>query len=372
VDPARLDRDSRTSTPTRKTLGPTTKINDGVTFRLIPGVDLQVSIHGPTNTPRFGVVGPIRARALLHRLAGKQAAGSTHGRVSPITPISVSDADREKAGIPPSATKYCFAYPLDCLRSDFDTIMASVVGSADHREADEAILMFFLLGGFIYFDDEPEEGAPAPAPAAASVRLSWNNPPSGGAGVKLTRPADGPPRIIAVNALSLSAAATAELFFDGPYAAPLDAVEALQRDGRMCRVTIGRLLYSGIAEFAWVNPKETPGGASLSASVDDYPNGAYVYKMSDERAEPFFYALRPQGKGSGVRPQVSSDVPHAAAIHSAFGDMINSYSVRHHAPPPPDPPTPTRCAPRAGRHSLLSSPLRRSARWHMLCARPRT
>ena len=181
-------------------------------------------------------------------------------------PLSIPEAVRTKHGIPPSATHYSFSYPLDGLRDDFDTIMSSIVGSSAHDEMEDDILMLLLLGGFVYFafDQAASADASAAAPAAAFGSRSGDVP-----------------RVVCVNALSLSSSAPVAFYFDGPNAAPPAAVNAMRQAGRLCPVTIGRLVQAGLSEFAWVNPKEQPGGHALASSVDNYQNGAFVYTMRD-------------------------------------------------------------------------------------------
>ena len=292
------------SSQERASHGAAVTIADGFSFHVLPAVAVQINVRMTTEnallTTRFQVTGPYRAKAMLHRIVSESAEGDgPHGRLSPIVPISVRDADRAKAGIPPSATHYSFAYPLDCLRDDFDTIMASVIGSAGHDPGDEGILMFFLLGGYVYF----------------------------------TCSHGSPPRLVAVNAISLSpgdgtSSAGESLFFDGPYAAPMEAVRALRRDDRLCGVTVDGLRKAGISDFAWINPKERPGGHALSESVENYPNGAFIYTMRDEGLTSFYYALRPRGKGSVVADaHATSNVSDALALHAAFTEMISTYSL---------------------------------------------
>ena len=284
---------SASSTP----LGSAAAITEGFAFRLLPNCGVQLHVEDGT---RYAIAGPTRARAILHRIAGR-VSNATHGRLSPITPVNViSHADRVKSGIPENATHYSFAYPLDCLRDDFDTLMHAMVGSTEQNNDDEAVLMFFLLGGFVYFA----------ADAAGNSSAA-------------------PGRIIAVNALSLSSKAPAELFFDGPYAAPEPVVKALEREDRMSRVTIGRLKKAGIHEFAWVYQNEKPGGHALSSDPNANPHGCYVYTTKNAEHAPFYYALRPRRveKGEPRRFSFSSEqVPEAHNIHHAFTDMIGAYS----------------------------------------------
>ena len=279
-------------------------IANGFSYHVLPAVgvelNVQMSTENKVRTTRFQVAGPYRAKAMLHRIVSESAKGDgPHGRLSPLVPISIRDEDRAKAGIPPSATHYSFAYPLDCLRDDFDTTMASVIGSAGHDPGDEGILMFFLLGGHVHFN------------------CSHGSPP----------------QLVSVNALSLSpgdgtSSADASLFFDGPYEAPMEAVRALRRDGRLCGVTVDGLRKAGIADFAWINPKEQPGGHALSESVEHYSNGAFIYTMRDEALKSFYYALRPQGEGSVVADaHATSNVSDALTLHAAFTEMFSTYSL---------------------------------------------
>lgn len=265
---------------------------------------------------RFRVDGPPRATAILNRVIHPS---DVHGRLSPITPLSLAASARAKVGIPTEATHYCFAYPLDCLRSDFDSLLLSFVGAADHTPEDEAVLMFFLVGGFCYFSIDA---------------LS----------------AGGAPRLLAVNALSLkeeAAGGGAELRFEGPYTAPAEAAAALSAAGRMANVSIARLLDAGISSFAWINPGEDPGGVSLGVPA---PHGAFIYRRelrSDLRqltntAPPaqtpsqqvFYYVLRPNpSRGEDGQPATSSsgEAAHvasdAAAIDGVFVKMIDAFSV---------------------------------------------
>lgn len=94
---------------------------------------------------------------------------------------------------------------------------------------------FYLLGGFVYFDGEPgKDGAM--------------------------------PHIVAINALSLSGHAPGELFFDGPYAAPPEAVNAMRRTNRLCRVTVERLKRAGIAECTQAKGRTAATATHLQAA----------------------------------------------------------------------------------------------------------
>ena len=205
----------------------------------------QCAVQLEVGDRRFSVVGPDRAANLLHRVADKLATPRggviSHGQHSPISPLSIPVPKRDALGIPRAATHYCFAYPLDCLKGDYDNIVNQVVGSADTSDGDEALVMLFLLGGFVYlaYDD---------APSGASRASGGGGQPSA------------PPRVLSVSALTFSQTASASLSFSGPYAVSEEAVGSLTQQGRMCDVIIGRLLKAGVRQFAWVNPQERPSG----------------------------------------------------------------------------------------------------------------
>jgi hypothetical protein len=280
-------------------------IPDRLRFHLVPSCAIQLEV----GDRRFTVVGPDRAANLLHRVADKGATprgegGSSHGRHSPISRLSIPVQKRDALGIPRAATHYCFACPLDCLKGDYDTIVNQIVGSADHSESDEALVMLFLLGGFIYlaYDDSPNHASQTDG--------------DGGGGMPPV-----PPRVLSVSALTFSTTASAILSFSGPYAVSAEAVDALTQQGRMCDVIVGRLLRDGVRQFAWVNPQERPGGHALSESSErQHENGAYVYTSSSGN---FYYALRPLDNSKVL----VSDVPNALQIHEAFKDLITTYST---------------------------------------------
>jgi hypothetical protein len=295
----------------------------GISFHLLvdTAVDLSVSFDPNTLQPKFAVKGPRRAKALLSRFAvdgSADGAGQiSHGRLSPITPLSIPDDAKEKAGIPAAATHYAFAYPLDCLRReyDFDTLVASFFGAADHVESDESVLMFYLLGGFCYFrlDKQEADGAFSSSVAA-------------------------PAQLVRVNSLCLTTSGEGTLRFDGPFVAADGAAKALQKEGRLCRITISRLRQAGIGGFAWVNQNEDPGGVALWEH--EIPYGAFLYLMEGEGVrEPVFYVLRSgedendsssAAAAHGGAPSLHhhrSETPFAVGIQTAFAEMISKYAA---------------------------------------------
>ena len=271
---------------------------DGFSFFLTVDTSVQVK---PAGKDRFRVVGPPRALAILNRIAKTK---DSHGQLAPITSISILDpAARVKAGIPESASHYCFAYPLDCLRSDFDGLLKSLVSSADHTQSDEAVLMFFLLGGFCYFRIE---------------------------GVHV------PPALVAINALTLEPAGQAvvgELMFEGPFSASDEASRIVAKAGRMASMTIGNLVEVGISSFAWINPGEAPGGVSLGRPL---PHGAFLYKRTtaDGKDHAFYYVIRrdnenlaPTSEERLARLAFERNVPDGGTIQAAFTQIISAFAA---------------------------------------------
>lgn len=178
---------------------PEVRAGGGFTFCLLStDVELDCWTSG-----RFAVRGPQRVLSVLRRVSTTpdhdKMGRPSHGQLSPLTALSLPAGARAKAGIPPEATHYCFAYPLDCLRSDYDTLINSIIGSVSATDPrDEAVLLFFLLGGFCYFaHDEP----PAPQSTTISratddhrcVRATSSNPPRPPSALDRTSAASPPP-----------------------------------------------------------------------------------------------------------------------------------------------------------------------------------
>ena len=103
----------------------------------------------------YKVTGDAAAVSLLNRLSALgQSAKTIRGRLAALTPISLTAEAKKRAQIPPKASFYAFAYPLDCMAADTATLLQAVIGSVSRL--DDESFFFFLLGGFCYFDERKQ------------------------------------------------------------------------------------------------------------------------------------------------------------------------------------------------------------------------
>jgi hypothetical protein len=101
----------------------------------------------------YKVVGDKAAISLLNRLSRPgETAETIRGKLAPLSRITLVGEAKMKAGIPPRAQFFAFAYPLDCLVADTPTLLRTIIGSVSRL--DDETFFFFLLGGFCYFDKE--------------------------------------------------------------------------------------------------------------------------------------------------------------------------------------------------------------------------
>jgi len=200
----------------------------------------------------YKVVGDKAAISLLNRLSRPgETAETIRGKLAPLSRITLVGEAKMKAGIPPRAQFFAFAYPLDCLVADTPTLLRTIIGSVSRL--DDETFFFFLLGGFCYFDKELQ--------------------------------------FVKANAISLKRS-SAELTFDGPYTLRKNVAETLREANRFLPFSLGWLNTAGLQKVAWVNPSELPGGNALHETLA-YPAGAFVYARRDGSA--VFYRLVPPG-----------------------------------------------------------------------------
>ena len=181
--------------------------------------------------------------------------GEIHGGIlSPLSRITISsEEEKVKAGIPPTADYFAFAFPLPLE----ETAMQLYQPYALSSEEPPAWLDMCLVGGFVYFD----------------VRLN----------------------VVGANALSHGRATgeeeetseREEIELLGPTPAPKAVGEWLAANGRMVKITLNR--FNGFDRFAWVNPGEAPGGTPL-ASAAAVAYGAFVY-LHEHSGNCYFYRL---------------------------------------------------------------------------------
>ena len=216
---------------------------------LDPTMDLESSFISSLS---YKVVGDKAAISLLNRLSRPgETAETIRGKLAPPNRITLGGEAKMKAGIPPRAHFFAFAYPLDCLVADTPTLLRTIIGSVSRL--DDETFFFFLLGGFCYFDKELQ--------------------------------------FVQANAISLKRS-LAELTFDGPYALRKNVAETLGEANRFLPFSLGWLNAAGLQKVAWVNPSERPGENALHETLT-YPAGAFVYARRDGSA--VFYRLVPPG-----------------------------------------------------------------------------
>ena len=117
---------------------------------LDPTMDLESSFISSLS---YKVVGDKAAISLLNRLSRPgETAETIRGKLAPPNRITLGGEAKMKAGIPPRAHFFAFAYPLDCLVADTPTLLRTIIGSVSRL--DDETFFFFLLGGFCYFDKE--------------------------------------------------------------------------------------------------------------------------------------------------------------------------------------------------------------------------
>ena len=178
--------------------------------------------------------------------------------LSPQSPVTVAPEHRAAAGIPATAAKFAFIYPME------DAELESL---SLHQHPWGYVL---YLGGFAYFDARHT--------------------------------------LLQVNALSLDPSETG-LELVGPHVCDGAALGAMRKAARMRPVTLDGLREVGFETFGWVHPSEAPQGTPLSADVAcTYGHGAFLYSVKPERRprhrpqvaeSALFYAMRVGSGGPG-------------------------------------------------------------------------
>lgn len=213
---------------------------------IMPNVPLQLSVTPSTTrgAGTYSAVGPAESlellRGLLASAAPADSARGVHGKISPISMITLSDENRAKASIPIDAKYYAYFYPPS------DVPMDSVM---DHLSS-SPWLFFTMLGGFGYMD--------------AAYRL------------------------IALNALTLLPS-EASLTLAGPFEADTPFVGALQASGRMHTGVLDSLARARVQSYGYVQPGELVSGSLSLSSTELYDHGAFVYSLGG--SAPVFYAI---------------------------------------------------------------------------------
>ena len=199
-----------------------------VQFFVAPVTELRLHVALSVNgMSGYKVLGDPGAISLLNRLSVSGHDASTiEGTLAPMTPVTLDDSAKELAGIPLKAHFYAFAYPLDCLAADTASLLRLVIGSVSRL--DDNLLFFFLLGGFVYFDEGKQ--------------------------------------FLQANAVSLQKTSL-KLNFDGPYRMEPEAAQALKTSGRLRTLPLKSLNSVGLMKFGWCNPSERPNGCRLHDTV---------------------------------------------------------------------------------------------------------
>ena len=235
-----------------------------MTLHLLVDQDLQIAVKpssGSSSTLEYEMVGPEARVQMLQDAFTRQRQQSTlasikslksqksqkirvpefRGQLSPKHAITLSSERRKDVGIPPAAVSFSFAYP----------IAGSGAAKLERFNlATEPWIYFFILGGFVYFDDDDH--------------------------------------IVRINSLTLTVVSARYLRFSGPYPAVHASVRALRAQGRLQAVGFDALLQSGHAEFGWVVPDEQFDGRALGVECA-YEAGAFVYVEKDSSA--VYYVL---------------------------------------------------------------------------------
>jgi hypothetical protein len=241
----------------------------------------------------YKVTGDAAAVSLLNRLSALgQSAKTIRGRLAALTPISLTAEAKKRAQIPPKASFYAFAYPLDCMAADTATLLQAVIGSVSRL--DDESFFFFLLGGFCYFDERKQF-------------LQAN-------AISLSR------RFSVIEHGEEVMVSSGELVFDGPYALGDNVADALRAADRFAAWSVAALKDAGLLTVAWVNPSERPGGLALHETVT-WQSGAFVCERADGSAV-FYRTIRgPQSTSATERSRHWA--PGWAREHAGF-DKLNT------------------------------------------------
>ena len=259
------------------------------------------ALSSDASTPRmqeqmlYKVKGDAAAVSLLNRLSALgQSAETIRGRLAALTPISLSAEAKKRAQIPPKASFYAFAYPLDCMAADTATLLHAVVGSVSRL--DDEVFFFFLLGGFCYFDERKQF-------------LQAN-------AISLNR------RFSAIEHGEEVKMSSGELIFDGPYALGDNVAHALRIADRFATWSIAAFKDAGLLTLAWVNPSERPGGLALHETVT-WESGAFVCERADGSAV-FYRTIRgPQSTSATERSRHWA--PGWAREHAGFDKLYTRF-----------------------------------------------
>jgi hypothetical protein len=221
-----------------------------VELSIAPDVGLEIVARRWQNDPDaeitealpFVIKGPTHVISLLQR-EGQSIESNFAGFLSPPHPITISGVRAQRAGIPPESAFYAFAYPMESLSGQYERLVGG------REETADPWLLFLLLGGYCYFDADP--------------------------------------RLIQTNALVMSPTGFS-LSLAGPFSPSHAAVAGLGAGSRLRELTLLPLREKGLEHFAWINPGERPGGATLLANGGDLPNnGAFLYQAATGEAVVF-------------------------------------------------------------------------------------
>ena len=165
---------------------------------------------------------------------------SGSGRLSPASPVSLGLSSLRSALIPKAATTFAFAYPLEGMRDEADSLELDLL---------DPLISFVAVGGFVYWDQ--------------AGRVCGINALCEGKGLHF----NGPFR------LGYGAGALRELLYTDDSATGCAP--------RAQPVTIASVVHRGVKGFCWLSAGEKFEGVENAR----WPHGAFVYFYDEAQKE---------------------------------------------------------------------------------------
>ena len=285
-------------------------------LQVLPHTDVELSLPDLRDDKSrvaqpYHITGPSEAfQNLEHALTPSKAAALTgasdvqlqnklhmQGFLSPVMPCSLPPETRPAAGIPLAAEYVAFAYPAcftwvaqgeqppDFDPTDRNTKWKSVNTDNDvlRLANDQSWAFFLVVGGFVYLDKSK--------------------------------------KLLQTNALTL-APSDYKMIFEETIVPKREWVAALEKDKRMCAVTLDALYSSGFRRFAWVLPNEAPGDHPLSdkeaSEESSYKCGGFMYEIAEAPNRKFF-RLVPHSRSKLKEFKAAEEIAKAEDLQALDG-----------------------------------------------------
>eukprot|EP01065_Artemidia_motanka_P021862 TRINITY_DN26094_c1_g1_i1.p1 TRINITY_DN26094_c1_g1~~TRINITY_DN26094_c1_g1_i1.p1 ORF type:complete len:927 (+),score=318.45 TRINITY_DN26094_c1_g1_i1:54-2783(+) len=245
-------------------------------FRVADGIIAEIS-PPPPRTDGKHPVGDYRANLSDEMVRAGVAA---HGSISPVAPITLSEARRRESGMPEEAESFCWVCPL--------RRAAKYVKAKGEPTGQDELIAF---GGFAYFDKESN---------LIGARSLHDLHVQDSSSRRDSRPST-PPKTDREDSAS----------FNGPYKWNANLTRSLWRSGRFQAVTLPQLKKVGVTYVCWICPDEMLEDSKKDASS---PVAGVKQRVSGDGSIVFLF-----GSGAGKPRDLRDFAIGDRVLHSERG-----------------------------------------------------